>query len=103
MQDANRECIVEYSGEGQMINVCLNDMHVFQLTGRRKSGFHRRAKIEADDISGAPTCGQRSVSSFSASAFEHNLVLEKTWDHRRDPAKELIRVEFVTVGEVLPL
>src|SRR5437016_4930467 len=86
-----------------MINVCLNDMHVFQLTGCGEGGLHRRAKIDADYISGAPTCGQRSVSPFSASAFEHNLVLEKSRDHRSDPAQELIRVEFVTVGEVLPL
>ena len=54
---------------------------------------------------GSPSAGSTIAlrASFSASAFEHNLVLEKTWDHRRDPAKELIRVEFVTVGEVLPL
>src|SRR2546425_7477210 len=103
MQHADRECIVKDSCEGQVINVCLNDMHVSQLTGCGKGGLHSSAKIDADYISGAPTCDQRSVSSFSASAFEHSLVLEKPWDHRRDPAKELIRVEFVMVGEVLPL
>lgn len=77
MQHADRECIIKYSCEGQMKNVCLNDMHVFQLTGGGKGGFNGRAEIDADYISGPPTCGQRSVSSFSASAFEHNLVLEK--------------------------
>src|ERR1700694_6047876 len=103
MQHADRECIVKYSCEGQFINVCLHDMHVFKLAGCGKGGLHSSAKIDADYISGAPTCGQRSVSAFSASAFEHRLVLEKPWDYRRDPTKELIRVEFVTVGEVLPL
>src|SRR5437762_2580337 len=103
MQHADRKCIVKYLCEGQMINVCLNDMNIFQLTGCGKRGFHRRAKIDANYISGAPTCSERSVSSFSTSAFEHNLVLKKPGHHRRDPAKKLIRVEFVTVGEVLPL
>src|SRR2546423_519815 len=103
MQHADRECIIKYSSEGQLINVCLNDMRVFQFTGCGIGGFHSSAKIDADYISGAPTCGQRSVSSFSASAFKHNLVVEKSWDHRRDPAKELIRIELITVSKVLPL
>src|SRR6266850_2093122 len=103
MQHADRECIIKHPCKGQMINVSLNDMNVFQPPGCGKGGFHGSAEINADYIPGAPTCGQRCVSSFSASAFKHNLVLKEIRDHRRDPAKELIRVELITVSEVLPL
>src|SRR5438094_394280 len=68
MQHADRKCIVKYLCEGQMINVCLNDINIFQLTGCGKRCFHCRAKIDAKYISNSRVTCASYVETPSALA-----------------------------------
>ena len=56
MQHANRKNVIKRPPEGQMLNVGLNDVSIFQITRCRKGGFDRIAQINAYHIACAPAC-----------------------------------------------
>ena len=43
MQYADRESVIKHARKRQVINVCLNDMHIFQFAGCGKGRFYRGA------------------------------------------------------------
>ena len=103
MQHAHRKRVVELARQRQPVNVGLNDVRVWQRTRGGKRRFDRRAEIDPDHISRAPTRGELRVTSFAAPAFKHHLVAEKFGRDRRDPTEKLFGVARVFLREVLPL
>src|SRR5438105_5292894 len=86
-----------------MINVGLNDVRVLDLAGSGKGRFDGIAKVNSDHVARAPARRQLRVAAFAAAAFEDDFVTEKLRLHRRNPAEKLLAVEFIALGEMLPL
>ncbi len=68
-----------------------------------KSRFDTVAKIDTDYIGGTPLGGEFGVTAFAAAALEHDLILKKILFNGLEPAKELLVVLWVFLGEICPL
>ena len=85
-----------------MINVGLNHMRVFNALRGGESDFDGGAQIDSDNVFSAPTRHALRVTTFPASAFEHNFPSHELRTHRCDPIEELLFVFLVIVRKLLP-
>src|SRR5437868_11928446 len=103
MQHADRKCVIKDAREGQVVDVCLDDVRVRQIPRRGKGSLNRIAKIDSDNISRAKLGRELRMSSLPATAFEHNFVFEEFAGDRSNPGQKLVFVTSLKLIEVLPL
>ena len=77
MQHANGKRIVKRARKGQMIDIGLDHVGVFQFACCRERRLDRRAEIDANNLARAPTRGQLRVPAFAATALQHDFVFEE--------------------------
>src|SRR5882762_5282689 len=103
MQHANGKRIVKRARKGQMIDISLDHVGVFQIARGCKRGLDSGAEIDANHLARAPTRGQLRVPAFAATALEHDFVFEELRLHWSNPTQELFSVALVCLCEVSPL
>src|SRR5438034_4893983 len=103
VQYTNRKCVIKNSRKRQAVNIRLHHVRVGHVTSRSVCGFNCVAQIDADNILHPPAGSQLGMPPLATTTFQHNLPGKKLRLDRRNPAKKLFRITFISLSEVSPL
>ena len=78
-------------------------MNVRQISGSSKGGLNGATKINPDNFTRSPACGQQSMTTLPATPLKNDFVLKELGLDWTYPAKELLSVAFIFMSEVSPL
>src|SRR6266404_164364 len=103
MQHANGKPVIEDRSQRQTVDICLNDVGIFQSTGCGESRLHRCTEVDTDDFARTPLRGELRMAALSTTALNHEFTAEEFGFDGTNPAQKLVRILIVFLCEVLPL
>src|SRR4051794_8147739 len=99
MQNADAECVIEFSFERQLKNVALDYVCIRRVASKSECRFDSVAEIDPDHFLRTPFGGELCMPALSASAFEHDLAFKKFRLNRLQPSEKLFVILWIFLRE----